>query len=78
MNEYWDFPIGSQNSGMTWRIVKGHNVRTFTFTNWSYGNNRIFLDDLSGPDRGRIIHLTNWVLTKTDHEIGYIPFGGST
>lgn len=74
----WSFPLGAQtNSTLTMTLRPGHNVYTFTANNITWRTQQIFMDDLSGSARGSGVscYMRNWVLTKTDHEVGFIGFG---
>ena len=67
---YWDFPIGTQsNTGLTWRITPGYNSYTFTANDISWGANRIFMDDLTGPARtsGQQCRFYRFQLEKKSH-----------
>ena len=67
---YWNFPLGTQsNTALTWSIVPGYNSYTFTANDISWGANKIFMDDLSGPARtsGQQCRFYRFQLEKKSH-----------
>ena len=67
---YWKFPLGTQsNTALTWTIVPGYNSYTFTANDISWGANRIFMDDLTGPARtsGQQCKFYRFQLEKKSH-----------
>lgn len=74
----WTFPIGVQsNSTLSWVLKPGYNEYTFTANDISWGNNRIFLDDLSGSARSSGIQCKfyNFQVEKKDHATGFAGYG---
>ena len=66
----WTFPIGSQsNTSLAWVLYNGHNEKTFTANDITWGSQRIFMDDNGGRDAGIGQNVTfyNFQVEKKDH-----------